>query len=84
MPEKQLFINLTFLRHFWQKCCFQDSETLFRVRIDHSISATSVQPPEYGDLVHELDGALAFFTCNINMSIAGESVLGCEGQFWNV
>ena len=42
-----------------------------------------LQPPEYGDLAYELDGALAFFTCNINMRIAGESVLGCDGQFWN-
>ena len=49
-----------------------------------SPGCNDLQSPEYGDLVHELDGALAFFTCNINMSIAGESVLGCEGQFWNV
>ena len=42
-----------------------------------------LQSPEYGRLDYDLDGALALFSCNENMQLSGESVLGCDGQTWN-
>ena len=42
-----------------------------------------LKPPFNGEMVYDLDGALALFTCNKDLEIAGEAVLGCDGQHWN-
>ena len=44
---------------------------------------SELKPPANGRLNHELDGALARFSCNNELQISGESVLGCDGEFWN-
>ena len=43
-----------------------------------------IQPPQHGGFNYSLGGALVTFRCNSDdLTISGESVLGCDGQFWN-
>ena len=42
-----------------------------------------ISAPKFGAIVHDLDGALARFECQEERQLVGDSVLGCDGQYWN-
>ena len=41
-----------------------------------------ILPPEFGTFVYEMDEAIAKFECP-GRQLVGQSVLGCDGQYWN-
>ena len=42
-----------------------------------------ISAPKFGALEFDLDGALARFECQEERELVGDSVLGCDGQYWN-
>jgi hypothetical protein len=42
-----------------------------------------IRSPDDGFFSYDLNGALARFYCSDERILVGNSVLGCDGQFWS-
>ena len=54
----------------------------FTLRNDF-LGCDEIRSPDDGFFTYEVNGALVRFFCSDDRILVGDSVLGCDGQFWN-